>query len=175
MKRIWFVLLALFLCQAVPAQQQTSNPNLASLKFLLGKWIGEGSAEAGTGSGYFTFETSLQDKALVRKNHSEYRAAKEGLLYVHDDLMIVYLDAATKQVRAFYTDSEGHVINYATSISRDGKRFVFLSDAQADGPRYRLTYTVTQPNAMSVTLEMAPADRPDQFEKTVEGKVRRSS
>ena len=171
MKKMLALLLLLFLCQAVPAQQPPLTPNLAALNFLLGKWTGEGSAEAGTGSGYFTFETSLQDRVLVRKNHSEYRAARDRPLYLHDDLMIVYLDTATKKLRAFYTDSEGHVINYTTSISSGGNGVVFLSDALVDAPCYRLTYTVTQPDTMSVTLEIAQPDKPEQFQKIVEGKV----
>jgi len=170
---MFLVLALVFLCQAAPAQQKLSESTLAPLQFLLGKWEGEGNAEAGKGSGYFTFETSLQEKVLVRRNHSEYRQARERPLYLHDDLMIVYVDAATKQVRAFYTDNEQHVINYAISVSGDGKSVAFLSDAQTGGPRYRLTYAMTQPDKMSVTLEAAQPDKPDQFQKIVEGKVKK--
>ena len=87
--------------------------------------------------------------------------------------MIVYVDDATKQVRGFYTDNEQHVINYKVSVSGDGRSVVFLSDAQTSGPRYRLTYAVTQPDKMSVTLEIAQPDKPDQFQRIVEGKVKK--
>ncbi len=87
--------------------------------------------------------------------------------------MIVYVDVATKQLRAFYTDNEQHVINYAISVSGDAKSVTFLSDAQTGAPRYRLTYAVTQPDKMSVTLEAAQPDKPDQFQKIVEGVVKR--
>lgn len=175
MKRISSVLILVVLCQAAMAQQQPANPNLTALNSLLGKWVGEGNAEVGSGSGSFSFEASLQNKVLVRKNHSEYRAAKDAPLYVHDDLLIVYSDTATKQLRAFYTDSEGHVINYGVNVSADGKDIVFLSDTQANSAHYRLTYTLTQPDKMSVTLEMAPPDKPDQFKQIVEGKVRKAA
>jgi hypothetical protein len=172
--KIMFLAFALvFPCQGASAQQKLSEPTLAPLQFLLGKWEGEGSAEAGRGSGYFSFETSLQDKVLIRKNHSQYRQARDRPVYRHDDLMIVYVDAATKQMRAFYTDNEQHVINYAISVSGDGSSVVFISDAQTSGPRYRLTYAVTQPGKMSVTLEAAQPDKPDQFQKVVEGKVKK--
>jgi hypothetical protein len=132
--------------------------------------VGEGSSETGAGSGYFTFETSLQGKALLRRNYAEYPATKDRPTYKHDDLMIIYVDTATKLLRAFYTDSEQHAI----SVSDDRKSVVFLSDAQTGAPRYRLTYTVTQPDRMSVTLEMALADNSDRFKKIVEGKVKRA-
>jgi hypothetical protein len=174
-RTLLLVLAVIFLSQAASAQQKPAEPKLAPLEFLLGKWVGEGSSEAGTGSGYFTFETSLQGKALVRRNYAEYPATKDRPPSKHDDLMIVYVDTATKMLRAFYADSEEHAISYAISISDDRKSVVFLSDAQTGVPRYRLTYTVTQPDRMSVTLEMAPADKPDQFKKIVEGKVRRAA
>ena len=64
----------------------------------------------------------LKDKVLVRKNHAEYPATKDRPAVTHDDLMIVYVEATTKQLRAFYTDSEGNTINYLVTISDSGKR-----------------------------------------------------
>ena len=154
-------------------EQTGPNAALDSLRFLLGKWVGEGSSDAGQGSGYFTFEEGLQGKVLVRKNHSEYPATKDRPAFAHDDLMIVYADPSTGQTRAFYTDSEGHVINYAARLSGDGKGVAFLSDPRDAGPRYRLTYSLTTPDGIALTFEVAPADRPEQFRKFIEGKVRR--
>ena len=171
MKKIILVGLVVLFCQTTPSQQPAPNVNWDSLKFLLGKWVGEGGGEAGTGSGYFTFETGLNGKVLIRKNHAEYPATKDRPAFSHDDLMIVYADPATKRLRAFYTDTEGNVINYMVSVSSDGKSIVFLSDPQSAGPRFRLTYVVTQPDKMALTFEMAPADKPDQFKKFIEGKV----
>lgn len=151
------------------------NAGLDSLRFLLGKWMGEGGGDAGQGSGYFTFEEGLQGKVLVRRNHSEYPAAKDRPAYTHDDLMIVYADPATNGPRAFYTDSEGHVINYLLSVSEDGKSVAFMSDPQDTGPRYRLTYVLTGPDALALTFEVADPGRPDQFRKFLDGKVRRVS
>ena len=173
MKKLFLVSLVLLVCQAATAQQPAPNLNWDSLKFLLGKWVGEGTSEAGAGSGYFTFELSLNRKVLVRKNHAEYPGTKDTPMVSHDDLMIIYVDPATTQTRAFYTDSEGNVINYALNVSSDGKTLVFLSEPQAAGARYRLTYVVTQPDKMALTFEMTLADKPDQFKKFIEGKVRK--
>src|SRR5262249_48242108 len=112
MKKILSIGLLFLVCQTASSRQADPKPGWDSLKFLLGKWVGEGTSEVGEGAGYFTFEASLNGKALVRKNHAEYPATKDRPKVVHEDLMIVYLDSATKQPRAFYTDSEGNVINY---------------------------------------------------------------
>jgi hypothetical protein len=175
MKKIVLVGLVVLFCQTALSQQPGPNVNWGSLKFLLGKWVGEGSSEMGTASGYFTFEMGLNGKVLIRKNHAEYPATKDRPAFSHDDLMIVYADPAMERLRAFYTDTEGHVINYAVSVSSDEKSVVFLSDPQSAGPRFRLTYTVTQPDKIALTFETAPAGKPDQFKTMIEGGVRKVS
>ena len=150
-----------------------AGARLDSLRFLLGRWEGVGGGEAGQGSGYFTFEEGLQGKVLVRKNHSEYPATKDRPAFVHDDLMIVYADPQTGGARAFYTDSEGHVINYAVGVSGEGQSVTFLSDPRDPGPRYRLTYFLTAPDTLALTFETAAPSRPEQFQKLIEAKVRR--
>lgn len=143
-------------------------------QFMQGKWIGEGTSEAGRGSGYFTFEPDLDGKVWVRRNHAEYPGAGSAPPTIHDDLMVVYTDAATDQTRAFYTDTEGHTIGYVVSVSADRNALTFVSDRQSGQPRYRLTYVRLDPTRMSVVLETAPPDRPEEFRKIVEGFVRKS-
>jgi len=162
--------------QTLAAQQTAASVNWDSLKFLLGKWVGEGTAETGQpGTGYCSFEAGLQEKVLVRKNHSEYPAANGRPAISHDDLMIIYPDGARQQLRAFYTDNEGNVIHYTVTASSDGKGAVFLSDAEPGAPGYRLTYKLTEPDHITITFEMAPPGKPDRFEKFIEGKMRRSA
>ncbi|HSB10243.1 MAG TPA: hypothetical protein VLM38_12220 [Blastocatellia bacterium] len=173
MKRIALIGLMLAFCQTATSEQPA--PNIDSLRFLLGKWVGEGTSEVGAGTGYFTFELSLNNKVLVRKNHAEYPATTDRPLVTHDDLMVVYADAAAKRLRAFYTDSEGNVINYTISLSSDSKSVVFLTDANTSGPRFRLTYVVTQPDKMALTFEMASPDKPSEFRKFIDGAVRKVS
>ena len=178
MKRMILGVVVLLLGQvlAAPAEQTDTSVNGDSLKFLIGKWVGEGTAETGqAGTGYCSFEPALQGRVLVRKNHSEYPATKDHPAISHDDLMIIYPDRATQQLRAFYTDNEGNVIHYTVTASGDGKGAVFLGDAEAGARRYRLTYALVQPEHMTITFEMAPPGKPDQFQRLIEGKMRRSA
>jgi hypothetical protein len=171
MKRLVLLGLLMLCCQTALAQP--SEQSLDSLKFLVGKWTGEGTNESTAGSGFFTFEPDLQNKVLVRKNHAEYPAANGRPAAIHDDVLIVFADTAAKQIRGFYTDSEGNTINYIVSVSSDGGRVVFLSDPKDAGTRYRLTYRVTQPGRMTLTFESAPPDTPDAFKQFIEGRVQR--
>lgn len=168
MKQALLVVLLLWGPQVAQSQPQ---PNLDSLQVLMGKWVGEGTSEVGVGGGYFTFEAGLKDKVLIRKNHAEYPATKDRAAVTHDDLMIVYADTTAKQLRGFYTDSEGNTINYLINVSNDGKTITFLSDGRDAGPRYRLTYLLTQPDQIQLTFEVAPSDKPDQFKKFIDGRV----
>ena len=166
-----------FLCgQVLFAQLNSSNLDWTALKFLTGKWEGEGTQESGqSGAGYCSFEPGLQGKVLVRKNHAEYPAAEGHPAISHDDLMIIYPDNGRHQLRTFYTDNEGHVIQYTVTASTDGKGAVFLSDAEAGAPRYRLTYTLTQPDRLTIDFEIAPPGKPDEFKKFIAGKLRRTA
>ena len=166
------VILCLLFCSQ-PAISQQPGPDLESLKGLTGKWVGEGTSDVGAGGGYFTFELGLNDRVLIRKNHAEYPATKDRPAFIHDDLMIVYVDTTTKQLRAFYTDSERNTINYIVTVSADGKNIVFLSDPHTAGPRFRLTYVMTARDQITLTFETAPPDKPDQFRKFIEGRVRK--
>lgn len=162
------------LCQFAFAQQAPLAVNLDSLKFLLGNWAGEGTTGGAAGSGYCSFEPALQAKVIVRKNHAEYPATSDRPAVVHDDLMIIYPDSALHQIRAFYTDSEGHVIHYTVTAAGDSGSAVFLGDAEMGAPRYRLTYAVTQPEHVSLTFEIAPPGHPDEFHKYIQATIRKS-
>ena len=158
----------------VATQPTSASPGLDQLKFLIGNWIGEGSADTGqAGSGSCSFELKLQDHAIVRNNHSEYPATKDHAAITHDDLMIIYPDRALHALRAFYTDNEGHVINYTVIPGSNLTSAVFLGDPVDGQPRYRLSYATTDPSHMTITFEMARPDRPDQFEKFIAGKLKK--
>jgi len=168
------IVVALCLGTVAHAQQSGSTVDWSSLKFLEGTWVGEGTAETGqSGSGSCSFEPGLQGKVLLRKNHSEYPAANGRPAIMHDDVMIVYPDKARHQLRAFYTDNEGNIINYTVRASEDGKSAVFLGDSEPGARRYRLTYALAQPDHMTITFEMAPPETPDKFQKFIEGKLKR--
>lgn len=169
-RRLALLIAFLFVCTPGWTQQK-SAADWTAWQFLQGKWVGEGSAEVGQGSGYFTFEPDLQKKVWVRRNYAEYDATKDRPRYVHEDLMIIYFDPPSNSTRAFYCDNEGHIINYQATFSSDGKALTFLSDLQEGAPRFKLTYLRDAPGHMSIKLEMAQPDKPEDFQKIVEGKV----
>ena len=125
------LLLSCSLAWAKPA----SGAEWEALQFMQGKWVGEGTSELGQGSGYFSFEPDLLGKVWIRRNHSEYPGANNGPATVHEDIMIVYADSGGKATRAFYSDTEGHTIQYSVSVSEDGKTLTFLGELEATRPR----------------------------------------
>jgi hypothetical protein len=171
MKRLSVAVVLTSSILAVCALSGAETISLNALKFLEGKWVGEGSSEVGKGGGYATFEADLQGKVLVRRNHAEYPAGEGRPAYLHDDLMIIYPDASTKGIRAFYTDNEGHVIHYTVSVSADGNTITFLGDVEGDAPRYRLSYTRTAADKMTILLEAGKGPDPATFHRIVEGKL----
>src|SRR5262249_8517971 len=172
-QQLLFVCLVAGALLAADNWHQKPGPNWDAWQFLQGKWVGEGSSELGQGSGYFSFEPDLQNKVWIRRNHSEYPATKDRPTYVHEDLMVVYLNKPTDQDHAFYCDTERHIIQYTVPFSNVGRTLPFVGDRQESAPRYRLTYVRGEPGHMSVTLEMAQPAKPDDFQKIVEGKVRK--
>lgn len=129
------------------------------LQFLIGQWTGDGGGDPGNGSGAFSFTPDVQGKILIRKSFAQYPAANGKPAYRHDDLTLVYRDESSRQLRATYFDNEDHVIQYAVEASDKG--VVFTSDGPAPGdkqsaPRFRLTYTSTGKDQLSLKFEIAP-------------------
>jgi hypothetical protein len=176
MKRILGILVVLAgSILAATGSWPADAPGMSALKFLEGKWVGEGSSEAGRGRGYATFEKDLQSKVIVRRNHADYPASHDRAAYQHDDLMVIYMDPSSKGVRAFYTDNEGHVIQYTVGVSADGNTVTFLADREPAAAQYRLTYTRHEENKMTILLEARGASQDAQFQKVVEGKMMKTA
>src|SRR5437868_3168650 len=74
----------------------------SNLEFLIGKWSASGGGAPGSGQGDFSFEKSLNNQIVIRRNFAEYTSGQR-----HDDLMVLY-DGS----RAIYFDTEGHTIHY---------------------------------------------------------------
>lgn len=156
------------------AGAQTSAPNWQNWGFLMGEWTGSGSGDPGQGTGGFTFKTGLQERVLERTNYAEYPATKERPAYRHDDLMVIYQEAAKGPVRAMYFDNEGHVIHYTVEINPSSRTATFLSEAETGRPRYRLSYVSKTPDLMSIKFEVAPPDKPGQFQTYIEATAKRA-
>jgi len=141
------------------------------LERLRGEWVGEGGGGPGQGSGWFSFKTDLQGKILVRTNRAEYPASKERPAFAHDDLMIVYRDSTAAPAHAIYFDSEGHTIRY--DVQPGENAIVFVSAAQTNAPRYRLTYTLVDRDHLKIRFEIAPPAHPDRFAPYIDAAARR--
>ena len=153
------------------AAQQAKDQAWASLQFLVGEWAGVGNGQPGQGGGKCSFGADLEGRVLVRKSYAEYPAADGRPSFRHDDLMIVYPEAAG--LRAEYFDNEGHVIHYAVRVTGDSAEF--LSGAAAGAPRYRLTYVKAGPDGLGLKFEIAPPGKPDSFQTYLDAKLRRES
>jgi len=159
------ILLVPFLSQA-QGQEDLWKP----FRFVIGDWAGSGSGKPGPGTGEFSLKPELNNQILVRRNYNVYpdqKAEAKGLKQedlkimagqakgpTHEDLMIIYPSQDLKPYRAVYFDSEGHVIRY--DISSAENELVFLSEAEPNAPRFRLTYHKKSINSLGIDFAMAP-------------------
>jgi len=158
----------------VPAltQEPAAKPEWGPWRFLLGEWVGEGSAkDPGQGNGRFSFSFDLQERILVRKNHVEFPPADSRPASVHDDLMVIFGQAGGA-IRAHYYDNEGHVILYDATAWRDSAA-TFLSDPEPSAPRFRLGYAAAGRDTLSIAFEIAPPGQPDRFVPYLKGEAHR--
>ena len=158
------------------ASQQSAAPDWQDLGFLLGEWKGAGTGQPGQVAGKFAFKLDLQRHVLVRTNYAEYPATTERPAFRHDDLMIVYRESSSGPTKAIYFDSEGHVIHYGVKVNTVAETVTFVSEPAAGGvPNYRLTYIGKGPDVVSIKFEIAPPDKPDQFQTYIEASAWRTA
>lgn len=137
---------AAMMCLLTQGQKPEANDSWKGWDFMIGDWVGEGSGKPGEAAGSYSFARELGGKILVRKNRADYPASGDRPAFTHEDLMVVYKDDQKSRISASYFDNEGHVIQYAATLSDDGKVVTFVSDGPASAPRFKLTYT-KQPDA----------------------------
>jgi hypothetical protein len=136
---------------------------------LIGEWVGEGGGQPGQSEGTFSFQTDLNGKILVRKNHTVFPATANSPSSVHDDLLIVYENGQGKSQEAIYFDNEGNTIKYKVSFSDNN--VILTSDPTADAPRFRLTYVTIDKSKVNITFEIAPPQSPEIFIMYLSGKA----
>lgn len=140
---------------------------------LIGDWVGQGGGSPGTGGGAASLQFDLEERAIVRRNVSDYPATG-GTPAVHrEDLMVIYPTTASGEAAAFYVDNEGQTNQYTGSWSPDGRVLTFESAAGGAGPRFRLVYTFTAGDTMSVSFAIA-APGSLEFKPYVGGAMKRS-
>lgn len=163
----------LLLMTLVVAPQSSKTHSLDDLRFLIGDWEGVGEGGPGAGKGVFSFAFDLQNKAIIRKNYAEYPATANRPRIRHDDLMVIYFDGVSHQIRANYFDSEGQQINYQVTPSSDNEMVTFLSQPSGSQPRYRLSYKKLKDGMLGGKFEIAPPGQPEAFKTYLEWSGRR--
>ena len=123
-------------------------------QFLIGHWIGTGSGQPGTATGDFSFTPDLAGKVLVRRSFADYPASADKPASRHEDLMVLFHEGSTGELRAVYFDSEDHVIHYTGKASPGG--LIFVSDGKSEEVRYRLSYTRTGNDTLKLEFAVAP-------------------
>jgi hypothetical protein len=168
MRRLLFAVFFLCGVTAAFAQGPGGDP-FSKLRFLMGEWVADGPASAGTG--HFEFTPDVQGKVLIRRNHAEIPAAKPKPAVVHDDLMVIYSEGP---LRATYVDSEGHVIRYSLEPGASGTA-TFVSEAAHGTPRFRLSYKKLPDGRLGGKLELAQPEKPEEFKTYLEWTAKRKS
>jgi hypothetical protein len=160
MSKETIIVLLCVVLSALPQQAPEKDQSLPfkALDFLIGDW--EAISKPGEGAGSFSFTREAQGRVLVRRNHAEYPAADGRPAGAHDDLMVIYQDGGS--LRADYFDNEGHVIHYVAQGGAEGE-VTFVSEAGADGPRYRLSYARNPNGNVRGKFEIAPPGNPNGF------------
>jgi len=147
----------------VPGRAQVDGPTaLPALSFLVGEWQASGTGEPGRSIGTFSFHWAAAGHAVIRYNEA---ATPSGL---HSDVMLIYAEGDS--IRATYTDSEGHVIDYLVTATPTPHRAVF--ESAGPGVRYRLWYELRRDSSLATGFQVAAPGAGD-FRTYLEGVARR--
>ncbi len=134
-----------------PVTQYVNPPvsllSLDALSFLEGTWAAnsmDGKQQLGT----YTWARELNGHILARHGSATAACTAGDKTCGHNDLLDIYQDSAGAPLQAIYFDNEGHVIRYQISTRHEElpagaahRDFaMFLSEASALGPRFRLSY-----------------------------------
>lgn len=157
-----------FLCAVAVFAQAPAGDPYGAIRFLMGDWVADGPAAAG--SGHFEFTPDVQGNLVVRRNHAEYPSAGDRPVANHDDLMVIYRESGT--TRAIYFDNEGHVIRYAVEPAGPDA-VTFVSETAAGAPRYRLSYKKLPDGRVSGKFEVASPGKPEEFKTYLEWTAKR--
>jgi hypothetical protein len=165
--KVSFAVVLLVFGQLLYAQQTPGT--WEKWNHLIGEWVGEGNGQPGKGEGSFSFQTDLDGKILIRKNHTVFPETEKSKALVHDDLLIVYHAVSGGSEEAIYFDNEGNTIKYKVSYTDNS--IVLTSEISANAPRFRLSYVKIDSKTDNVTFEMASPQAPEEFKMYLSGKA----
>lgn len=138
--------------------QPVLAPKLAGAGFLVGDWV-SGKGHVGDTGGWATGTSRISAQAggtvLLRQDHTDLFDKTGRKFGGFDQIMMIYPEGGG--LRAEYADGL-HVIHYTNAEVTAGKSVVFSSRAAAGAPVFRLSYTLTAPDAMDVAFAAGSPD-----------------
>lgn len=167
LQRILITIILLATNQILYGQQSVNQ--WEKWNYLIGEWVGEGNGKPGQGEGKFSFQTDLDGKILVRRNHTVFPETPNSKAAVHDDLLIVYQGATGESQEAIYFDNEGNSIKYKVSFTQNS--IILTSDNEKNAPRFRLSYLAIDNKTVTINFEMAAPQTPEEFRMYLSGKA----
>jgi hypothetical protein len=168
MNPIKLIFLALLLLPIHQLFGQQQKDQWEKWNYLVGEWVGENNGQPGNGDGKFSFQRELDGNIMVRKSHTVFPATSTNVAIVHDDLLMIYMEAPGSQ-EAIYFDNEGHTIKYKVSYKENS--IILTSDISPNAPRFRYTYTILDPKTVNASFEMASPQAPEDFKLYLQGKA----
>jgi len=138
------------------AQQPGLKGELAGVAFLVGDWTaGRGVVvdTGGSSEGSSRIAIAANGAVLLRQDRTNLfdKAGKPKGGF--DQIMMIYPEAGT--LRADYSDGT-HIIHYTHADVVPGKSVAFFSAASQGAPVFKLTYTLTAPDALRISFGMIP-------------------
>ena len=135
------------------------------LKVFIGSWQGKGGGEPGRGDYSRSYQFVLNKRFIEIKNKSTYPPTEKNPKgEVHEDWGYFSYDKVRRTfvLRQFHI--EGFVNQYRLqSISEDGKRLVFISEAIENiqpGWQAKESYQILDNNRIQETFELAEPNKP---------------
>ncbi|MDR3506590.1 MAG: hypothetical protein P4L64_01705 [Caulobacteraceae bacterium] len=174
MKKIGLgVIVALLSAPMVEARASDLKGPLEDVSFLAGEWNGARGQvfdTGGTSTGRSSFTAEVGGMVLLRRDHTDLFDKVGKPQGGFDQMMWIYPEG--NALRADYSDGQ-HVIHYVRTQVTPGHSVMFMSEAQPGAPTFRLTYTLTAPDALTVSFDMAPPGQAE-FHSVAQGELQRS-
>jgi len=172
MKSIYFAVMfglsASSLAQGPDTARATDGDPWAPIKFMVGKWSGTASGNAGDGTVVRDYDFVLKQRFLYEKNTSTYPPQEKNKRgEIHDHVGYISYDKSRKVLVLRQFHVEGFVNQYV--INKEAStptRLVFESESFENFSnkwKARETYDVISPDEFIETFELAPPDKPFQL------------
>ena len=149
-----------FLVSSVTGVAQTPDlpPDLAPLKYFIGKWTGTSEGQPGKGTAEREYKALLRSRVVELTNRNVYPPqAANAKGETHEDFGIFSFDRAAKLIRFRQFHVEGFVVAYASAEANE-KTLAFVSESIENIPsgfRSKETYTILGSDEFEELFELA--------------------